>query len=273
MGIRIGCHKWSFSECSVQEAASITRTLGFECMDLGSSADLDLVYIADHLDDEVERLNRIQRETGVRFIDAVPQATPPFANNHPDARHRTLHRRLLGAFFDLAQRIGLDGVSLSPGRYWPSEAPKDSFKRGAEELRWAVTEGQERGLKIRIEPHVRSITWTPELAVEMVKLVPGLSLTIDHSHFAFFDLPYEQIEIMHPYATHWHARQARPGELQCRWEVGQIDFARIATDLRSRQYDGVICLEYVHSPWMQQDNVDCVRETVLLRNHLRELLD
>ncbi len=249
------------------------RVLGFDCMDLGNSADLDPAYIAEHIEDEAERLNRIQRETGVKFIDAALQVQPPFANNHPDAERRASYRRLLGSFFELAERIGLDGVSLSPGQYWPNESRKDSFERGAEELDWAVREGQERGIKIRIEPHIRSITWTPDLAVEMVRLVPGLSLTIDHSHFVFYDLPYAQVAVMHPYGTHWHARQARPGELQCRWEVGEIDFELIVRDLQDHQYDGVICLEYVHSPWMQQDNVDCVRETIFLRNHLGNLLE
>ena len=37
-------------------------------------------------------------------------------------------------------------------------------------------------------------------------------------------------------------------------------------------YDGLVCLEYVHSAWMRQDNVDCLAETVALRDEPRRYL-
>jgi len=94
-----------------------------------------------------------------------------------------------------------------------------------------VAEGAGRGLRVRIEPHIESVTWRPELVVRMVEAVPGLTLTLGHSHFIFHALPYEQIATMHPYGTHWHARQARPGSAQSPGHEGQIDFARIVADL------------------------------------------
>lgn len=273
MGIRLACHKWTFGECDVAEAARLARALGFEFMDLGSSTGMDPTYIAEHVDEESNRYLKIQEETGVKFIDAVPQLKPSFSNNHPDKNQLESNRRIVARFMEFGANIGLEGVTLSGGRYWPGEHPRDSFLRGAEELVWAVAKGNELGLEIRIEPHVRGVTWTPALAREMIDTVAGLSLTIDHSHFTFCDLPYEQISPLHAYGSHWHARQARPGELQCRWEDGEIDFKRIVGDLKSRGYEGVICLEYGHSSWMQLDRVDCVRETVKLRDHLTELLD
>jgi sugar phosphate isomerase/epimerase len=147
-----------------------------------------------------------------------------------------------------------------------------SFERAAGELRWAVEEAKRHGLQLRIEPHIQSVTWTPELAVEMCRRVPGLSLTVDHSHFVFHGIPYEQIAVMHPYGTHWHARQARPGEVQSRFQDGIIPFDRILSDLTDRGYDGVLCLEYVHGEWMAQDRVDCVTETIRLRDQLLSLL-
>jgi sugar phosphate isomerase/epimerase len=272
MAIEVGCHKWTFGNCSIGEAAHIVRALGFGCMDLGSSQDFDPAYIAKNVADEASRFRKIRGETGIRFVDAVPIVEPAFSSNHPSDDVRAEYRRTLLSFFDFAELIQLTGVTLSAGRFWPSEPAEVSKQRSADELGWAVTQGKERGLEVRIEPHVRGITWTPELAVEMVQMVPGLSLTIDHSHFVINDLPYEQIAMMHPYGTHWHARQARPGELQCRWEVGEVDFERILGDLSHGAYDGVMCLEYGHSEWMQQDNVDCVHETVVLRDHLRTLL-
>ena len=51
-----------------------------------------------------------------------------------------------------------------------------------------------------------------------------------------------------------------------------VDFARIIHDLQMQGYDGVVCLEYVDSAWMRQDNVDCLAETVALRDELRRYL-
>jgi sugar phosphate isomerase/epimerase len=275
MAIRLGCHKWSYASCTVAEAAAITRALGLEYMDLGNGADLDPVHISAHSIDEAARFNRIRQETGVAYVDCFPQVSEdglPFTNNHPDAAVRERYRAIWQGFFRFAALIGLDGVTLSPGRYWPGESPQASFDRAAEELRWAVAEGARHGLKVRIEPHIESVTWRPELVLAMLEAVPGLTLTLDHSHFIFHALPYEQIAVMHPHGTHWHARQARPGEAQSRGRDGQIDFARIIRDLHTQGYDGVVCLEYVNGAWMRQDNVDCLAETVALRDELRGYL-
>ncbi len=276
MAIRLGCHKWTFGACTVAEAAAITRALGFDYMDLGNGGDLDPLYIAAHPDEEAARFNRIRDQTGITYVDCFAQVSEDglaFTNNHPDAGVRGRYRDVWRGFFRFAQAIALDGVTLSPGRYWDGQTVQADFDRAAEELRWAVEEGARQALKIRIEPHIESVTWRPELVLEMVRAVPGLSLTLDHSHFIFHALPYEQIAVMHPHGTHWHARQACPGQAQSSGAHGQIDFARIASDLRERSYDGVICLEYVNGAWMSQDNVDCLSETVRLRDELRGYLN
>jgi len=273
MPIQLACHKWTFPAASCAEAARLVRALGFDLMDLGNSPDLDPAYVAEHPDEEADRFNRIKAETGVRFVDCFPQwGSIGFSNNSADPEVRAAFRRIWSGFFRFAAGIGLTGVSLSPGRYWPGESVDASFQRGAEELRWAVAEAAKHALQLRIEPHISSVTWTPDLAVRMCEAVPGLSLTVDHSHFVFHDIPYEEIARMHPHGTHWHARQARPGEAQSRFDDGTIPFDRIVADLQARGYAGVVTLEYVHGAWMKQDNVDCVTETIRLRDQLAALL-
>lgn len=273
MAIHLGCHKWTFPAATCGEAARLVRALGLDLMDLGNAPDLDPAYVAEHPEEEAARFNRIKAETGVRFVDCFPQwGSIAFSNNSPDPDERAAFRRIWRGFFRFAGGIGLSGVSLSPGRYWAGESIEASFARGAEELRWAVAEAGKYDLLLRIEPHISSVTWTPDLAIRMVQEVPGLSLTVDHSHFVFHDIPYDEIARLHPHGTHWHARQARPGEAQARFADGTIPFDRIIADLRHRGYNGVICLEYVHGAWMKQDNVDCLTETIRLRDHLASLL-
>jgi sugar phosphate isomerase/epimerase len=82
----------------------------------------------------------------------------------------------------------------------------------------------------------------------------------------------EQIARLDAQATHWHARQAAPGRAQCTLAQGVIDFAAIVQRLKARGYAGTLCLEYVHGSWMGLDRVDCVSETVRLRDELRRWL-
>lgn len=273
MAIELGCHKWTIPAATCLEAARLTRALDLECLDLGNAPDLDPAYIAEHPDEEAARFNRIKAATGIRFVDCFPQwGEPAFSNNSPDPTVRAAYRRIWQGFFSFAAAIGLQGLSLSPGRYWPGEPAALGFERAAEELRWAVAEAANHDLMLRIEPHITSVVWTPSLTVELCQAVPGLTLTIDHSHFIFHGIDYDEIALMHPFGSHWHARQACPGEAQSRFEQGEIDFARIVADLKQSGYQGVICLEYVHGAWMHQDNVDCLTETIKLRDQLRQLL-
>ena len=273
MKIELGCHKWTFPAATCLESARLVRALDFDYLDLGNGPDFDPRYIAEHPFEEAERFNGIKSETGVRFVDCFPQPGDIlFGNNHPSGEVREFYRRTWKGFFPFAAAIGLSGVTLSPGRLWPGESTEAGFLRAAEELRWIAVEAARHELLLRIEPHVESVTWTPQLAVRMCNEVPGLSLTVDHSHFIFHGILYEDIAQMHPHGTHWHARQARPGETQTRFEDGEIRFDRIVADLNAQGYSGVISLEYVHAPWMFQDRLDCVTETIRLRDQLRGFL-
>jgi sugar phosphate isomerase/epimerase len=272
MTIQLGCHIWTFPQCTVAEAAGVIRALGLTQMDLGNARDFDPVYIAAHIAEEAARLNQIKSQTGITFVDAFPHLPPSFSTNHPDPDIRANHRAHWTAFLDFAVEVGLAGVTFSPGRYWPEQTPQADFERGAIELRHLVAEGQRRGLLIRIEPHIESVTWTPDLTLQMLAAVPGLSLTLDYSHFIFHAIPDDHIAQLDPYATHWHARQARPGQGQSSLAQGAIDFARILQGLRARGYAGTLCLEYVHGDWLQMDRVDCLSETILLRDELRRWL-
>ncbi len=126
--------------------------------------------------------------------------------------------------------------------------------------------------RLRIEPHADSVTWSPELALRMLDDMPGLSLTLDHSHFVFHGMPYEHIALMHPHGTHWHVRQAALSQLQLRFDEGTIDFPRIVADLKHDGYDGVMALELATTPWLGLNHMDVLTETILLRDQMRGLL-
>ena len=268
----LGCHLWSFPRCTVAEAAQIVRALGLQFIDLGNGRDLDPQRVAADPEGEATRIGAALRGAELRTLDFFPQPAPGFVSNHPEVEVRARHREVYEPCLRFAARLGMSGITVSPGRFWPGEPPADGFARSAEELRWLGARAAQHGLQLRIEPHIESVTWTPELTLRMLAQVPGLSLTLDYSHFIFHGIPVEQIQALDPYATHWHARQARPGAAQCRTADGAIAFRRIVADLIGAGYNGGISLEYVHGAWMRQDEVDCLSETVALRDELRQYL-
>src|SRR5690606_20579204 len=107
-----------------------------------------------------------------------------------------------------------------------------------------VEVGRSAGLRVSIEPHLESVVEQPELALELVKAVPGLQFTLDYSHFISAGIPAERVHPLLPYAGHFHARQAAPGMLQAPHEEGVIDFADIVRRMKEVGYQGRICVEY-----------------------------
>ena len=65
-----------------------------------------------------------------------------------------------------------------------------------------------------IEAHVGSIVPDPKSAEALVQGVPGLTLTLDYTHFTRLGMPDAAIEPLVQYASHFHVRGARNGRLQ-----------------------------------------------------------
>ena len=273
MAIELGGHLFSTPHCTLEESARIWHALGIRVMDLGNGRDLDPNHVALNIDAEADRVRAIGDAVGMRFHDVFPQATDKHITNTPDSVEYEHQRKVNTAWIEFAAKAGMDGVTLSPGIYWPGLTVEQAFNRSRDQLRVLVDVAAEFAMNLRIEPHVDSVTWSPELALRMLDEVPGLSFTLDHSHFVFHGMPYEQIALMHPHGTHWHARQASLSRLQARFDEGTVDFGRIVADLTRHGYNGVIALEVVTTPWLELDRTDVLTETVLLRDQLRALLN
>ena len=72
-------------------------------------------------------------------------------------------------------------------------------------------------------------------------------------------------------AAHHH-RQAAPGAIQCRFSEGTIDFPRAMDQLIEGAYQGYAAFEYVWEQWMDNDRVDVLSETLLLRRQLQQFI-
>jgi sugar phosphate isomerase/epimerase len=101
-----------------------------------------------------------------------------------------------------------------------------------------------RGVHLNVEPHVGSIVQDPHLALELAQEVPGLTYTLDYSHFISLGYKEEEVMPLHTHSQHMHARQAKPGAGGCVVAEGTIDFAAIVRRLLAEGWEGIIAMEY-----------------------------
>ena len=103
-----------------------------------------------------------------------------------------------------------------------------------------------------------------------MKSVPGLTLTLDYTHFTRIGLRDREVEPLLCHATHFHCRGACEGRLQASFKVNTIDYARILNVMRDVGYRGYIGVEYVWIDWEHCNEVDNLSETIQFRDFIRK---
>lgn len=178
-----------------------------------------------------------------------------------DANLRDFERVL--AFCEAA---AIRTIFVSPGRINPGQSPERSLSASARALGKMAVTAHTRGIALTIEPHVTSNAESPSAVLRLLSMADGLGLTLDPSHLIFLGHTQAEIEALIPWARHVHLRQARPGRLQERLELGTLNFPALVSALRAGGYDGWLTLEYCHQQFMDMTNVDVLSETVKLRD-------
>lgn len=269
----IAIHGWGLYEFDIEDELKIASERGFKAMDVGSGdlgygVRVDATRLAND-PAECDRIADLAEENGVRLTDMFV-ATPVLIND-PSDEGRLRNREVVQGLARNAARIGLPGFTFSPGTYAAVEWA-DAFALATTELRALVDIGSQHDVAIRVEPHIHSVADTPDRAQELIEAVPGLTFTLDYSHFVSAGFEQDALEPLHRYGTHWHARQARPGRLSIEVDRGTIDFRRLLTRLRDERYEGAIAVEYVRAPWEGQDEVDVHAENARMADELRSLI-
>ena len=170
---------------------------------------------------------------------------------------------------DLAAHADAKHVTSLPGIIWKEDSPGDSLRRCVDELAWRAERARDLGIVYAIEPHMWSVVPTPEAAVALVEAAPGLTLTVDYSHFTCLGIADERTHALVAHASHFHARSACRGLLQAPLEKNSVDFVAMLREIRRANYRGWIGVEYVCMESVPEVAVvDNLAETSLLRDLL-----
>src|SRR6185503_6047907 len=137
---------------------------------------------------------------------------------------------------DYASACGAKHVTTLPGVSFDDEKPANSWQRTCSELAWRLERAKEERIAFSIEAHVGSIVPTPKAALLLVRDVPGLTLTLDYTHFTRSGLPDSAVEPLVAHASHFHARGACKGRLQAPFQHNTIDYARVLRAMKKSGY-------------------------------------
>jgi len=268
------CTSWSWSLLPFEEVVKIMSQLGFRAIDVGAFAGW-AHYEPSDLAKQPHKMAREISDIAQRYEMELTDLIVTFGAglveqsvNFPDKKVRDANLETFKGLTEFCHLVGIPGITLCPGVEHESIGEAASFELTVEELTRLAEAGQKSGLRVSFEPHVDSITESPESTLNLVWQVPHLSLTLDYSHFLYLGYTDAEVELLLPYTDHFHVRQAKQKVLQCRASEGEIDFDRALTRLGELGYDGWIAFEYVWEQWLDNDRVDVLSETLVLKRQL-----
>jgi len=274
MNLRLAGADFTFPLLPHRDALKMVALLGFEGVDLGIFQDRSHVqpsHVLGNLPRAAAEMTAKVAEAGLKIADVFYQASghPVMAANHPDDAERAKGRDLFLRMLEFTLRCNAVHMTSLPGVEWDGVPHETSLKRSAEELAWRAEHAKQSGIVYSVEAHLGSVAPTPAEAKKLVDLTPGLTLTLDYTHYTYQGISDDECEVLIPYASHFHARCARKGRLQSLFTENLIDYPRVLRALERAGYTGYVGVEYVWDNWEHTNEVDNISESIQLRNLLR----
>ena len=273
--LSLACADFTFPLLPHDRVLDLIALLDFEGVDIGLFEGRSHLWPSREFKQGARagaRLGRKLADRGLRCADVFLQMAPdfvPYAINHPEPARRRRARDWFLRTLDYAQAAGARHVTTLPGVNFEKAKPQDSWSRCCAELAWRVEQAVQNKIIFGIEAHVGSLATNPPAAQRLVRDVPGLTLTLDYTHFTRCGLPDKTVEPLVQHASHFHARGARKGRLQAAFKQNTIDYARVLQMMQQTHYRGYIGVEYVWIEWEHCNEVDNLSETIQMRDFLR----
>lgn len=274
---KFACADFTFPLLPHEDSLQIISMLGFDGADIGLFEDRSHLWPSREFENvgaSARELKQKLDDFGLEAADIFLQMAEdftPYAINQPDQTRRKKARNWFLKTLDYAAECGCAHVTALPGVHFESESYQASFDRAAEELAWRVEQANNQNIIFGVEAHVGSIVSSPQSAEKLVQAVPGLTLTLDYTHFTRLGMPDSEVEPLVNHAGHFHVRGAREGRLQERFTLNTIDYARVFEVMQQTGYSGWIGIEYIWIDWEHCNECDNLSETILFRDFFRKL--
>ena len=276
MGFQYACADFTFPLLEHDKVISLIALLGFEGVDIGlfeNRSHLQPSAVLRQPEKSGKLLGRKIADAGLKAADVFLQCDVDFwprAINHPEKSVRDEVRDYFLKMAEYARAAGARHITCLPGVLYKAESPEISYGRALGELNWRVEQAKKAGLVFGIEPHLGGIVDSPKKAMQLIGELPGITITLDYTHFTKIGIPDSQVEPLIPYASHFHARGAKEGALQTVLPENTIDYKRIVRQMIKTGYAGFIGIEYIWMDWEGCNRTDNVSESIRLKEWMRK---
>lgn len=279
MSIRLSCSDYTWPNIRHTTVMSIIADLGFEGVDIGVFNTQTHVTVPAIVADPAHVADFVLRATdavGLLVADVFLTAHNTLEGLSPTSATKGDWEKLKGIFSALvkfATAVKSGGITLLPGVIEPGVSHDEALTRSAMRLSALVEIANEANLATSVEPHVGSCIEDPNSTLELLEMCPGLSITLDPSHFGYLGWQVNSLIPLISRTRHVQIRPAGRGVMQTRLVDNELDLSLLVSELRKHNYSGWITSEFV---WMEKwgcDRVDNTTESYLLGQHLRQLLE
>jgi hypothetical protein len=147
-----------------------------------------------------ERLARTQVELADLYYQPWSDF-PTMAPNNPDPKQQADSDALFLTVLEFGRRLKTPGITMLPGVRFGDESDEASIRRSAEKLKQRVAQAKDLGMELSVEGHVGSNVDTPDKLGRLVELTPGLTLTLDYTHYTFAGFSDTDIEPLMKHAA------------------------------------------------------------------------
>ncbi len=276
MKLKLACADFTFPLLPHDHVLDLIAGLGIEGVDVGvfgERSHLRLDRVAKDIRGSARELSAKIRDRGLELSDIflIPGDFRTLAPNDPAPGMRSKSRDLFQRILEFTARCNAPHMTGLPGVHWEEESLEPSLERASDDLAWRVEQAKQVGVTFSVEPHIHSVVPTPPEAERLVKMTPGLTLTLDYGHFTYLGIADAAVEPLLRHSSHFQARGACKSRPQASFKENTIDFARVLRAMKRFKYRGYVALEYVWIEWEHCNEVDNLSETILLRDFLRSV--
>ncbi len=272
--LTISCASFSFPLLSLADSARVVKACGFSALDVCGHAgygNFDAMIIDEDADGFIRTVRDIGRETGLIFTDLFVTFGHGFTDRSVNSLHDEVRRDNRQRFLTMVhvcRECAIPGITLLPGVVHPELGLDASLDLASTALSELIPVARDGGLRLSIEPHVGSVVATVEPTERLLRMTPGLTLSLDYSHYLAAGETPATIHRLLPYAGHLHARQASVGRVQMSHSNGVLDYADIVHRAVAVGFDGAVAVEYTWQEWERCNEIDVLSESILLRRVL-----
>ena len=275
---KFACGDFAFPLLKHENVLQLIAMMDFDAVDIGlleGRSHLQPSHEFEHVDKNAKRLLESIHKNGLVAGDVFLQCDTDFAVyavNQTDGKKREFARNWYLKTLEYANYLECHHVTILPGVEISGDYQSD-FDRAVDELSWRVEKAKEYNITLGVEAHVGSLVQQPKQAAELIKKTKGLTLTLDYTHFGRLGVPESEYGTLMPFASHFHARNAAPGQVQTVAKENTIDYDKVVKSMIETKYSGIIAIEFFWFEWENGNRVDNVSETILLKKLIENSWD